>query len=319
MSRYRVLHNTHRGSLTALFFILFSLCLSPATAQEEEVALNWIYGPNICPLGSVAEINLPAGYQFVDGDGTRLIMEWLENPTDGRELGMVMPEPTEDSGLEWFVVFDFDPIGYVKDDEKDELDADAIIQSITEGTEQANQIRRERGWEEVHVLGWHTPPFYDERSNNLTWAIIGGSTTGQSVNLSTRVLGRGGAMSADLVVGDEDLALALDGYGQLIEQLKFTSGHRYAEFREGDKVAKYGLTALIAGGAGAVAMKTGLLARFWKFIVFGLIAVLSAARRFLGRFLGGGKKEAASVQPTERVEVEAIPVDDDPKDRDGPR
>ncbi len=191
-----------------------------------------------------------------------------------------------------------------------------------EFVERANEIRRERGWEEVHVLGWHTLPYYDELTNNLKWAIIGGSSTGQSVNLSTRVLGRGGAMSADLVVGDEDLAYALDGYGQLIDQLKFTSGHRYAEFREGDKVAKYGLTALIAGGAGAVAMKTGLLARFWKFIVFGFIAVVSAVRRFFwqffGRFFGGGKKEAAPVQPTQPVEMDAILMDEEPKKPDAP-
>jgi uncharacterized membrane-anchored protein len=44
----------------------------------------------------------------------------------------------------------------------------------------------------------------------------------------------------------------------------FKPGQTYAEYREGDKIAKYGLAALIAGGGLAVAAKTGLLAGLFK-------------------------------------------------------
>jgi uncharacterized membrane-anchored protein len=213
-------------------------------------------------------------------------MEYMQNPTNGRELGFVMPEVGENDDVEWFVVFEYDPIGYVRDDEKDDLDADAIIESISEGTEQANKIRRENGWEEFHVTGWRIPPYYDIETNNLKWAIIGTSDSGESVNFSTRLLGRGGAMSADLVIDPLGLDLALPDYESLMTGFSFTTGNRYAEFKEGDKVAKYGLTALIAGGAGAVAMKTGLLARFWKFIVVGFLAAISFFRKILGRLFG---------------------------------
>lgn len=299
-------------TITGLTLITLFLLPLTAGAQEQGDVLNWIEGPAICPVGGVAEIDLPEGFQFIDGDGTRQIMEWLENPTSGRELGMVMPLPTEESGLDWFVVFEYDPIGYVRDDEKDKLDADAILKSISEGTEAANEIRRERGWEEVHVVGWQTPPFYDENTNNLTWAIIGGSDSGRSVNLSTRLLSRGGAMSADLIVVPEDLDLALGGYGTLISRFRFTQGHRYAEFREGDKVAKYGLTALVAGGAGAVAMKTGILARLWKFIVIGFLAVVSFLRRTVGKLFGRGEKPQPAVGPREEILIETKPDPVDP-------
>ncbi len=54
-------------------------------------------------------------------------------------------------------------------------------------------------------------------------------------------------------------------------------------------MAEYGLTALVAGGAGVVAAKTGLLAKFWKFIVAGVVAIGA----FFKRIFGFGKKDAS--------------------------
>jgi uncharacterized membrane-anchored protein len=54
---------------------------------------------------------------------------------------------------------------------------------------------------------------------------------------------------------------------------QFRQGSRYADFISSDKVATYGLTALIAGGAGAVAVKTGLFMKMWKFILAIVLAL----------------------------------------------
>ena len=62
----------------------------------------------------------------------------------------------------------------------------------------------------------------------------------------------------------------------------FKPGGLYAEFRAGDKIAKYGLTALVAGGVGAVdaAVKMVLYylhERVWyRFIGLGLTAAESS-------------------------------------------
>ena len=40
-------------------------------------------------------------------------------------MGFVAP-----AGEDWFAVFEFDDVGYVKDDEKDSLDANALLDSI---------------------------------------------------------------------------------------------------------------------------------------------------------------------------------------------
>ncbi len=291
-------HNQARKACALLAFLVAATALtfpSPVLAQEEEGGLDWIQGPADCPLGNVARIAVPDGYQFVDGKGCREILEWFGNPTNGSELGLIMPIPTDEDPSPWLVVFEYDPIGYVRDDDRDELDADKLLESIRKGTEAANRIRRENGWEEFHVTGWSVPPFYDPATNNLEWAILGSAESGESVNYSTRLLGRGGAMSADLVIDPERLDVAMPSYRDLIAGFGFVEGKRYAEFREGDKVARYGLTALIAGGAGAAAMKTGLLARFWKFLVFGFLAVVSLFRRLLG-----GKEKTGMTTPQSR-------------------
>lgn len=273
------------------FVILPTACsvVNPAAAQDAaappDETLEWIAGPATCELGHVARLELPAGYQFTGKEGTRSILESMGNPTDGSELGLVTPEITDDSEAAWFVVFEYNPIGYVRDTDKDQLDADAIFASIREGTEASNKYRRENGWPEMQVVGWRRAPFYDERTHNLTWAIIGSADGMSSVNYAVRLLGRGGAMSADLVIDPEHLDAALPEFNALIAAFSFTPTNDYAAFREGDKVAKYGLTALVAGGAGAVAMKTGLLARFWKFIVIGVVALAGSLRRFVGRLM----------------------------------
>jgi hypothetical protein len=117
-------------------------------------------------------------------------MELTENPSDGDELGVLLHDDS------WFVVFTFDESGYVKDDEKDKLVADKILASIKQGTEQANEVRAERGWAAMEILGWQQAPFYDPGTHNLTWSIRGRSDGGSSINHSARLLGRRGVMQA---------------------------------------------------------------------------------------------------------------------------
>ncbi len=71
-------------------------------------------------------------------------------------------------------------------------------------------------------------------------------------------------------------------------------GQKYAEWRSGDKVAKYGLTALIVGGAATAAVKSGLLIKFWKLIVagfLGLSAFLKRVYNYIKRLISGKASE----------------------------
>ena len=74
----------------------------------------------------------------------------------------------------------------------------------------------------------------------------------------------------------------------LIEVAEFNEGYRYAEFNtKTDRMAEYGLAALIAAGVGA---KLGLFAKlgalllaFKKFIIIGLIAIGAFIKKLFGK------------------------------------
>lgn len=248
-------------------------------------------GPMLGSLGPMAEIDVPEGFLFCDATGTRKYLELNQNPTDGSELGMLMPDPRNGDGA-WFVCFAFADAGHIEDKDHD-LDADDLLDTLKQGNEHGNEERKRRGWDTLELVGWEKAPFYESKTNNLTWATRYKSGDHEGVNWSTRLLGRRGYMNVDLVISPEELATALPRFESLMSGFRYREGHRYAEFRAGDKVAEYGLAALVAGGAGVVAAKTGLLAKFWKLIVAGIVA-LSAAIKGVWRKLRGAPSETSS-------------------------
>src|SRR5215471_19890369 len=228
--------------LVILSLLMFALTVV-ATAQEPQShpqnqgpKIDWQYGPTIGHLGDIAQLKISAGYRFTGKAGALRVMELTHNPSSGRELGVVIPAGDD---VKWFMTFEFEDSGYVKDDEKDSLDADAILKSIQEGTEAANEERRKRGWKPFHVTGWETKPYYDPLTHNLTWAIDGKGddpSSSGSINHSIRLLGRGGTMDVDLVVAPGDYAASMAQFNAVIGGFSYVQGQRYSDFRAGDKV-----------------------------------------------------------------------------------
>ena len=146
-------------------------------------------------------------------------------------------------------------------------------------------------------LSWEIPPRYNEQTHNLEWAIRGESEGRPVINYNTRLLGRKGVMEVNLVIEPEKLVAALTAYQALLTDYSYKQGERYAEYRSGDKLAKYGLAALITGGAAAVAVKTGLFAslilffkKAAKFVVIAVVAVIA----WLKKLITGGRKSQES-------------------------
>ncbi|MBC7979777.1 MAG: DUF2167 domain-containing protein [Armatimonadetes bacterium] len=231
-------------------------------------------------LGNIAQIVVPNGYRFTATDGTVKLMEAYGNLTNGSELGYISP-----LDMGWFAVFEFDDVGYVKDDEKDKLDADKILQQLKEGQEEANKELSRRGMPTLIVLGWQTPPFYNPQTNNLEWAIrLRSGDGGSMVNYKTKLLGRRGVMDVVLVCDEAEMPAIIPEYQKLLAGYTFKKEESYAAFSKGDKIAEYGLTGLIVGGGLLVAAKSGLLAKLWKPILVGLVAVGALFKRiFVGK------------------------------------
>lgn len=276
---------------TLIGYLLLPLCLAalPLRAQDADSAqlrlfksIEWVAGPVSGDLGSQATVQVPASCRFTGPGGAARFMEVTENPPSGNEKGVLLCQ--DDAGELWFAVFSYDPSGYVKDDEGALLDSAAILEALQKGAETSNEVRRRRGWAGVHVVGWQSAPYYDERTHNLTWATkLRDDDGGLSVNHSVRLLGREGVMHADLVADPAQMSSAVPAFDAILDQYRFTEGHRYAEWRKGDKVASYGLTALIAGGVGAAAVKTGLLAKLWKVIAAAVAGIVAWFKSLFGR------------------------------------
>jgi uncharacterized membrane-anchored protein len=240
--------------------------------------VTWQKGPSVGQLGINAEVKIPEGYIFANARDTRTLMEATKNPISNSELGFIARE-NED----WFVVFEFDDDGYVKDDDKTSLDADALLKSIKEGTEEANKERVRRGWPTLTTLGWETPPRYNEITHNLEWATRAESEGSLVINHNTRLLGRDGVMRVTLVTDPEELAETLPKFRTMLTGFEFKEGHRYAQFTAGDKTAAYGLTGLIVAGGAAAAVKTGAFKWLWKVLVAAAVGISGLVKKLFSR------------------------------------
>jgi uncharacterized membrane-anchored protein len=272
-------------SLLALgVFLLSSL---PARAQGANIFQP---GPSSGALGSYATIQVPRGFVFVNQANMRELKRQMRELPNPKDLGALIPAgpdgKTPDSNT-WMIIFGWDNCGYVKDDEKNKLDADAILQSYREGTEAGNAERRKQGMAELHVTGWHTKPFFDDQSKNLEWAMLGESQGQTILNYNSRLLGRHGVMEAVLIAAPQELDAVLPKYKEMLKGFSFNSGEKYAEFREGDKVAEFGLAAL-AGGVGVAALaKSGLLGKLIKPIIAGVVALFAGIGALFKKIFGG--------------------------------
>jgi len=228
-----------------------------------------------------ATLKVPEGYRFTGQPGASKLMEFYGNLTNGSELGYLSPED-----FSWFAVFKFSDVGYVKDDEKDKLDADKILNDMREGQKLANEELSSRGMSTLTVEGWQTPPFYNPDTKNLEWAIrLRDSDGGQVVNYRTKILGRRGVMDIVLVCDESQLGTVVPEYQKILTGFSYKKEESYASFKDGDKVAEYGLTGLIVGGTLLAAAKTGLLSKLGQFlkpIIIGVVAIFAGIAKLFG-------------------------------------
>jgi uncharacterized membrane-anchored protein len=268
--------------LAALSLLLVE-ALSPAVivcaAQESGRAssIPWQDAGDVGRISTVAQVKVPDGCRFTGRGGVPAFLEATQNLPDP-SVAAVLFCRSPDTATVWFVMYKYDPSGLVRDTDKNSLDATKILASIKEATEQSNEERERRGWGKMYVSGWITPPFYDQSTHNLTWALEGVSADGESsANRSVRLLGRGGVVSAELVADVAQLPVIVPEFDKVIGATRFVPGQNYSEWREGDKVATYGLVALVAGGAGIAAGKLGLIGKLWKLIATAAVALWKLA------------------------------------------
>ena len=269
---------------------------APKLTREEELneALKAAFkaakrGPEQVKLGEQGKIDLPAGYQYIPIPEAQRLMRAFGNRTGTTFQGLVLSARDEN----WLTVIDFKKTGYVKDDDARDWKADELLQSLKDGTEEGNADRLQRGFPELEVVGWVERPAYDATAHRLVWSVLArnkGTPAGgnDSVNYNTYALGREGYYQLNLITGSKEIEDQKKHARALLAALSYEDGKRYEDFNPStDKIAEYGLAALIAGAA---AKKLGLLAaigvfflKFAKIIAVGVAGLAVLAGKFFRR------------------------------------
>ena len=229
-------------------------------------------------------------YYLAPSDAGRLLSEGWGNPPGITTLGMILPakvNPLSRAG--WGVVVTYNDDGHVSDDDAAKIDYNELLKKMQDEDAKINEERKKQGYSALHLLGWAEPPRYDQAAHKLYWAkeLKADDAGENTLNYSIRVLGRQGVLELNAVAAMSDLANIKQEMPKILAFTNFSDGNRYTDFNAStDKVAAYGLAALVAGG---IAAKAGLFAKLGllllaakKFIVIGLVAAAGFFRKLFG-------------------------------------
>lgn len=262
----------------------------PKTLAEAEKlikALKYQQG-EISLEGGLAKLNVPSQFKYLNPDDTRIVLESLwGNPPAKKSLGMLLPSDRSPlSPDRWGVVISYAGDGYVKDDDAGKIKYDELLKKMQSAVQDNNKKRTQQGYPAIQLVGWATPPRYDASTHKLYWAkeLKFDGESANTLNYDIRILGRRGVLVLSAVAAIDQLGEIEGETPQILGMVNFTDGNRYADFDPKiDKVATYGIAALVAGG---VAAKLGLFKVLWvlvlaakKFIVVGFLAVAAWFRR----------------------------------------
>jgi len=244
---------------------------------------------------AVATLNLGKEFYYLDPKDTEKVLVKVWGNPDGAgydTLGMIFPEKmTPFDGDAWGVTIRYEEDGHVSDEDADEIDYDDLLSDMQDDVKEGNKQRANMGYEPIELVGWAAKPYYDKTTHTLHWAkeIKFGSQPVNTLNYSIRVLGRKGVLVLNFISSMEQKAAIDKTLDSVLTLAKFDKGSGYNDFDPSmDKVAAYGIGALIAG---KLAAKAGLFAtlliflkKFWILLAVGVGAIFKK--------LFGGRREA---------------------------
>ncbi|AYV55317.1 DUF2167 domain-containing protein [Leptospira kmetyi] len=287
-------------NVSAAVLFLFSLTL---TAQPNDDVTNIVkglkYQTGKVILGDkLATLNVPSNFKYINGKQSKLVLEnvW-GNPPSAEPLGMLFlknQSPISDN-FTYAISIDYSEEGYIKDDDAKDLDYGDLLDEMKSDMKESNESRKKEGYPSVELVGWASPPFYDEKSKKLHWAKtlkFEGSEV-DTLNYNIRILGRKGVIVLNVIADADKLPLVNEELDAIVNSTEFNEGNRYEDFNPGlDTVAAYGIGGLIAGKVLAKAGFFALLLKFWKVIALAVIGGFGVLKKFIFR-----EKDVASTPP----------------------
>jgi uncharacterized membrane-anchored protein len=262
--------------------------------QEIENSLRYERG-EISLKDGLAKIKVPAGFKFLDAEQAEYVLSELwGNPKSGSTLGLVVPEQygVLDDG-NWVFSVEFSDIGYVKDDDANDIDYADLLKNMQKEALEANSQREVEGYPTYELIGWASQPFYDHDQKTLHWAkeIKFSNAEEDILNYNIRILGRKGVLVLNAIADMHSLPEVQTHIADVTASITFEKGNSYFDFDpKVDQVAAWSLGGLVAGKMLAKAGFFAMLLKFWKVIAI----ALGAAGSTIYKFIRGKKEDAPS-------------------------
>jgi uncharacterized membrane-anchored protein len=190
-------------------------------------------------VGDYAEITVPPGYRFANTEDARILLKIMNNPAPDALAGILAP----DNG-KGMIVFEFTPIGYVKEQGKDQINPATILVKLREKVKHQNEEAVKQGGLPIETVEWAMEPAYNSETHVMEWAIRAQSGQTKAVNHVVRLLGREGILDG-IAVQSEQHASDPMPLQQLMAGVSFRPGHTYADFHKGDRVSGHDLADMI--------------------------------------------------------------------------
>lgn len=233
----------------------------------------------------IGTLNVPEGFRYLDATQAAYVIHDLwGNPHGEGTLGMIVPEYVGIADEHaWAFIITYDEMGYVKDNDADEIDYDELLKEMQSDAASANEERVKAGYEPIAIIGWAAKPYYDSEKKVLHWAkeIKFGETDGTTLNYNVRILGRKGVVVLNAVAAMTELPDVQKKIAPVLAAFNYDDGNRYADFNpDVDEVAAWTIGGLVAGKVLAKAGIFALLLKNIKLIALAIGGIATAAWRW---------------------------------------
>ena len=281
------------GMATAALAITPDILATQETINEEIINLPWKYELKKYSLEqSNSTFQLPKGYSLLMGKAARhydrIIQATDEDPNTEALIF------NHNTGVQ--LILNYYPDGYVSLEDWENLDANALMQEISDNAKKINAERAKQNIPPLRIGGWLQKPRLNKDNHSVSWVfdVIDGEET--TVNAVSIKLGRKGYEKIIWVSSYDNYLKSMDAMASLVDRHKFNEGHRYTDYSLGDRMAAFSIASLVAITAGGNPQKVGLAALYARLVAIGqmllvpLLFALGALEVFFRKLFRGKSK-----------------------------
>lgn len=253
---------------------------TPDPQTRALLALHWSGAPQHLSASNSTLVP-PKETSVVRGDEAAKFEKIVNGRSDSDSEAIVQDFHSGD-----YVTLAYTNSGYVTVDDWTSVNPDEMLKSVKENTENGNDDRRSLGLDAVHVMGWLQKPVYDAATKTVRWAIESRQDTipAPIVNATALMLGRNGYEELVWVTSSKTYTPRGGLLDKVLTDEQFNTGARYRDHAAGDKLAGFGIAALVGTAAGATLYKVGafaVLLLFLKKLWFLIAAAVLGGYRWL--------------------------------------